>query len=314
MNPVCNQRLCLQCFGEIGHWSKRYENDRVFFSFHDFFRYERNSPVFDGNVVFTRQRRINDITHAIVTVNKSSATVFVASERFCLTKIHRNLCSIDHLQYSRSIGSELRHTCFTGQIAMNNGDCDDVQVLSKTKKQRHCIIDSWITVNNNYFVLLHAEPLQIQRCLTPRHTIDSEFEISNRIRCFFQFIGMGNQQVTLGDNLKDALGLNFHDDKDSKLTADESKVRRIKVCQEILDTEKTYTELLGVLYEDFQLPMTKEHIRKPEQIKEIFSVTETLYGLHKEFLKKLGGNAKNASSTLLHLRYIKRAVGTSAEK
>jgi hypothetical protein len=97
---------------------------------------------------------------------------------------------------------------------------------------------------------------------------------------------MGNAQVSMGDRLADALQLNFHQDGET-MSAQESAQKRLNVCGEILSTEKTYAEQLGVLYGAFELPMRHEGIGSSCDLDILFGDVQTLFGLHRDFYVKL---------------------------
>jgi hypothetical protein len=71
------------------------------------------------------------------------------------------------------------------------------------------------------------------------------------------------------------------------MSAQESQQKRLKVCGEILETEKTYLDQLSTMVGAYDKVMQLQRIGSELDRKTLFQDIETLHGLHLDFYKKL---------------------------
>ena len=71
------------------------------------------------------------------------------------------------------------------------------------------------------------------------------------------------------------------------MSAHESQQKRLKVCGEILETEKTYLDQLSTMVGAYARVMHLQRIGSELDRKTLFQDIETLHGLHLDFYKKL---------------------------
>jgi hypothetical protein len=86
---------------------------------------------------------------------------------------------------------------------------------------------------------------------------------------------------------EDEINSTSHDLKCNFLSLEKRQARRKMTVDEIIDTERSYTESLKTVRDVFVQPIQKNHLISDEQVSAIFSNIVKLIPLHEAFLASL---------------------------